>query len=86
MVPASDNGAAAVAAAARLGFDANPLHRRSPLHAAVARGDRDCVVALIAAGADLDAKDPQFNATPLDWARFLSKPELVEYLDTNLTH
>lgn len=82
MVPASDNGATAVAAVARLGFDANPLHRRSPLHAAVARGDKECVAALVAAGADLGATDLQFNATPLEWAGFLNKHELVGFLQT----
>ena len=44
----------------------------TPLHYAAERGDREMVVALLAAGADINARDGRFGATPAGWA--------IEYL------
>jgi len=44
----------------------------TPLHYAAESGDRPIVEALIAAGADVNARDLQFGATPSGWA--------IEYL------
>ena len=37
---------------------------------------------LIERGAEIDARDRQHNATPLSWAIYLGKPQLVDYLST----
>lgn len=42
------------------------------LHYAAENGDREIVGALLDAGADINARDSQFNATPAGWA--------IEYL------
>lgn len=52
----------------------------TPLHDAVELGDLELVRHLIAAGADLTARDRQYHATPLDWARVLNRPEIAALL------
>lgn len=52
----------------------------TPLHDAVELGDIELVRHLIAAGADLTARDHQYHATPLDWARVLNRPEIAALL------
>ncbi len=37
---------------------------------------------LIERGAEIDARDRKYNATPLSWAIHLGKPQLVDYLST----
>jgi ankyrin repeat protein len=37
---------------------------------------------LIERGAEIDARDRKFNATPLSWAMHLGKPQLIDYLST----
>lgn len=44
----------------------------TPLHYAAEAGNRDIVHALLDAGADINARDAQFDATPAGWA--------IEYL------
>lgn len=44
----------------------------TPLHHAAELGDRDCVALLLDAGADINARDSRFGATPAGWA--------IEYL------
>jgi len=39
------------------------------------------VKALVEAGADLEALDPEFNATPAQWAHFLDRPAVVDYFE-----
>lgn len=37
---------------------------------------------LIERGAEIDARDRNYNATPLSWAIHLGKPRLIDYLST----
>ena len=67
------------------GFDVNVAADfggsvRTPLHHAAAAGDLPTVRLLVEHGADLDAVDPGFNATPLEWAEFFEKPDAADYL------
>jgi GNAT superfamily N-acetyltransferase len=57
------------------------LDRSTPLHDAVERGDVELASLLLAAGADPTVRDGAFDATPLDWAHHLRRPELIELLD-----
>jgi uncharacterized protein len=49
------------------------------LHAAVWTDSVPIAKLLIERGADIDARDRRFNATPLGWAIHLDKPQLIEY-------
>jgi hypothetical protein len=53
---------------------------RTALHFAAGCGELDVVQLLLEHGADPSAKDPEFHATPLQWADYLRKPQVVEYL------
>ena len=69
-VDAAAGPAAAVALMLDLGFspgDRNELGEQ-PLHGAAYHGNAEVVRLLIAAGADLDARDAHFDATPLAYA------------------
>ena len=50
------------------------------LHEAVRMRDGGLLRAALAAGADPDARDRTYDATPLDWARHLHNPEAEELL------
>ncbi len=52
----------------------------TPLHHAVWSGSLDTVKILIDAGANLKAKDAIWNGTPLGWAEYGNRKEIVEYL------
>jgi len=52
----------------------------TPLHDAVERDDIELARHLIAAGADTTVRDRQYHSTPLDWARTLNRPAIVELL------
>jgi hypothetical protein len=52
----------------------------TPLHLAAGAGEVEVVRLLLDHGADASATDPQFRATPLQWAEFLDHPEVVEIL------
>ena len=53
---------------------------RTPLHLAAGAGALDVVRELLELGADPAAKDPQFHATPLQWAEFLNEPAAADLL------
>jgi hypothetical protein len=53
---------------------------RAALHLAAGRGDLAAVEALLDHGADPSARDDEFHATPLQWAEFLRRSEVVRYL------
>ncbi len=57
-----------------------PTEGRTPLHIAAGAGELDVVKLLVERGADLRAKDPEFHATPLEWARFLDQGAVAEWL------
>ena len=54
---------------------------RSPLHQAAIVGELDLVQLLVEHGADPGARDPQFHATPVEWARFTGRDAVVEWLE-----
>ena len=53
---------------------------RTPAHHAAAADDVAALELLVAHGADLTVRDPQFNATPLGWATFFEKKRSAAYL------
>jgi len=54
---------------------------RTALHLAAGAGELAAVRALLDGGADRSARDPEFHATPRQWAEFLGHPEVVDFLD-----
>ncbi len=71
------------------GFDVNALGRgdtpieqrwQTALHTAAGEGDLAMARRLLELGADPDLRDRRYDGTPLDWARFFSRPSLVELL------
>ena len=67
------------------GFDVNVASDiggsfRTPAHHAAAADDVAALRLLVEHGADLSARDPQFNATPLGWAKFFEKGDATTYL------
>lgn len=51
-----------------------------PIHHAVEMGAGTLVIELIAAGANLHARDAEYNATPLDWAHATNKPTIARII------
>jgi ankyrin repeat protein len=81
MVRASATGRwEAIPLLAQLGFPVNGTKGRGPLHHAAADGRVDLLRLLVEAGADLDAHDTHYNATPLQWAEYFSRTEAADYL------
>lgn len=54
---------------------------RTPAHAAAGAGELYLLRKLVDHGADLAARDPDFDATPLTWARFMHRDQVVAWLD-----
>ncbi len=54
---------------------------RSPLHLAAGAGELDVVQILAEHGADMGARDPEFRATPVEWARFLNHEVVAAWLE-----
>jgi ankyrin repeat protein len=53
---------------------------RTALHYAASAAPLDVVKLLVERGADLAAKDAQFDATPLGWAEYFGRDDIAEYL------
>lgn len=71
------------------GWDINALGRsdipsnmpwHTALHAAVEKGDSSLALTLLDLGADPGIRDRHHQGTPLDWARYFQRPELIELL------
>ena len=56
---------------------------KTPLHVAAGTGELDIVKLLVERGADVTATDPEFHATPLDWAQFMNQSAVAEWLSTH---
>ena len=54
--------------------------RGTPLHFAAIENQKDIVDLLLKAGADLEARDGEFNMTPIGWANEKGHKEMVDYL------
>jgi uncharacterized damage-inducible protein DinB len=52
----------------------------TPLHHAAGAGELEVVQALLDHGADPTARDPEFHATPQQWAEFLHRADVAAYL------
>jgi ankyrin repeat protein len=81
---------AAVELAAELGFDVNAKGRtdipndqpwQTALHKAAEDGNLELARTLLRLGADPDLRDHRFNGTPLGWARYFGRHELVDLLE-----
>jgi hypothetical protein len=57
-----------------------PSTGRTPLHLAAGVGRVDVVRTLLDLGADASATDPDFHATPLQWAEFLGHRPVADVL------
>lgn len=57
-----------------------PATGRTPLHLAAGAGEVAVVKTLLDHGADPAATDPDFRATPLQWAAFLHREDVVDLL------
>lgn len=64
---------AAIGLLAELGFAVDGSTGRTALHHAAAAGRIDVIDQLIALGADVEAKDPTYQATPLGWAEYMRR-------------
>lgn len=58
-----------------------PVGGRTPLHLAAGAGELDVVQLLVERGADTAARDPEFDAPPLEWARFLQQHRVARWLE-----
>jgi ankyrin repeat protein len=70
----------AVRILAGLGLDVSHKQRITPLHAAAWKGDRALADLLLSLGADPNARDSEFDATPAGWAEHARHEELAIYL------
>ena len=54
---------------------------RTPAPVAAGAGELDLLRKLVHLGADLGARDDDFDATPLTWARFMRREHVVAWLE-----
>lgn len=90
IVWAAAQAPAAVELLAELGFDVNALGRadapveqqwETALHHSAGAGHAALTRRLLTLGADPHIRDRRFDATPLDWARYLDQPATVAVLE-----
>jgi ankyrin repeat protein len=70
----------AVRLACALGFDVNARLPSTALHLAARAGDLPMVRALLELGADRSLREHDYDATPLEWAKFSGQTEVAEFL------
>lgn len=64
-------------------YNPDGYHAHStPLHQATAADHADVVRLLVERGARLDIRDTVYDGTPLDWANYLGRTAIAEYLRT----
>ena len=63
-----------------LGFDVNAVSRRTALHDAAGAGNLEMVRFLVEHEGDTTAIDGDFQATPLGWAEYFRRADVVDYL------
>lgn len=56
------------------------IARAHPIHHAIEMGAGTLVIELINAGANLNVRDTEYNATPLDWAHATNKPTIARII------
>jgi ankyrin repeat protein len=87
---AAKGRAETVSLLAELGFDVDAYGRgdapveepwETGLHQAAGNGDVELAELLLGLGADPNARDRRFEATPLDWARHLGQPSTAALLE-----
>jgi ankyrin repeat protein len=77
---AEKNSLEAVALLIELGFDVNTMYRTAPLHEAAMRGNLAMIRLLLEHGADPNARDRSYDATPAGWAEHHNQTEAERYL------
>jgi hypothetical protein len=77
---AEKNSLEAVALLIDLGFDVNAMNRTAALHEAAMRGNLKMIKFLLRHGADPNARDRSFDATPAGWAEHHNQTEAAEHL------
>lgn len=60
-----------------------PGDGKTPLHVAAGAGELDVVRLLVERGTDTTVRDPQYDAPPLEWARFLQQHEVAAWLEAH---
>jgi len=64
-------------------YNPEQFHSHStPLHQAIAAGQEEVVRLLVERGARLDIRDTIYDGTPLDWANYLGRTAIADYLRT----
>ncbi len=63
-----------------LGFPVDGPNGRGPLHHAAGAGKLELTKLLVDHGADIEAKDPVYQSTPLGWAEYFKETGTAEYL------
>jgi hypothetical protein len=59
-----------------------PNDGSTPLHLAAGAGELEVAQILVAHGADTEARDPEFHAPPIEWARFLGQRRVVAWFES----
>ncbi|MGG6895701.1 ankyrin repeat domain-containing protein [Rhizobium sp. BR 315] len=77
---AGENDLEAVRRMLALGLDVSAMTSRTPLHEAALHGHIDMARLLIEHGADTGIRDPHFYSSPIGWAEYNGKSEMVEFL------
>ncbi|ENN89238.1 Putative ankyrin repeat protein [Rhizobium freirei PRF 81] len=77
---AGENDLEAVRRMLALGLDVNAMTSRTPLHEAALHGNIEIARLLIEHGADTTVRDPYFYSSPIGWAEYNGKSDMIEFL------
>lgn len=77
---AGENDLESVRRMLALGLDVNAMTSRTPLHEAALHGHIEMAKLLIEHGADTTIRDPHVYSSPIGWADYNGKSEMVELL------